>query len=69
MKALHTLDDTRAFIKEWLEHGDLKDACDRFQIDYSIGSKYLNGKIRRPKVQFLAYLKNKAVANYNKLHV
>lgn len=64
-----SLEDTLAFIRKWLEHGDLKDACERFQIDKSIGSKYLNGKLRRPKVEFLAYLKKKAVANYNKLRI
>lgn len=64
-----SLTDTLAFIREWLEYGDLKEACERFKIHKSLGSRYLNGKVKSPKVEFLTYLKKKATANYQKLHI
>jgi predicted XRE-type DNA-binding protein len=64
-----SLSETLAFIRQWLEYGDLKEACEKFQIDKSQGSKILRGKIKHPKVEFLAHLKKKAFENYQKLKV
>lgn len=63
------LSDVLAFIREWIEHGDLREACDKFKIDYSNGSKIVNGKYKRPRVEFLRFLKEKALKNYNKLRI
>lgn len=63
------LSDTLEFIKEWLAPGDLQRTCEKFKINSSYGSKILNGKIRRPKVEILKALKDKAQINCAKLRV
>lgn len=63
------LSDVLEFIREWLEPGDLKSACEKFKIDRSHGSKILKGKVKKPRVDFLKHLKEKALTNYNKLRV
>lgn len=62
------LQDTLAFITEWLEHGDLAAASDKFAIDRSFATKMLKGKAR-PRVDFLKELLTKAQKNYQKLRL
>jgi hypothetical protein len=67
-EARQTVADTLKFIKQWIEHGDIKKAAEKFKIEKSHASKILKGKAR-PRVDFLKELKDKAVRNYNKLRI
>ena len=60
--------DTLAFIKTYIEHGDIKEACDMFKVDRSLASKILKGKAGI-KADFLHYLKTKADKNFAKLRL
>lgn len=61
------LSDVLAFIREWKEKGDVKEACQKFKIPESTGYAIVNGKIKAPRVDFIKYLKDKAERNYAKL--
>jgi len=57
-----------AFINEWREWGDIKEACDKFKVSRVTAHRMLRGKAR-PKGDFLRYLKEKAERNYNKVRM
>lgn len=63
------LAETLEFIRTYIEYGDLTEAAAKFRISTSHASKLLNGKVKRPKVEFLKFLKDKALRNYNKLRL
>lgn len=63
------LSDVLAFIREWTEHGDIKEAAGKFKVEYSQACKMVRGEVKKPKVEFLQYLKEKALKNYNKLRI
>jgi hypothetical protein len=65
-RARQELEETLDFIRTWLEHGELKKACDKYRVDYSHASKILRGK-SRPKADFLKHLKDKAEQTYQKI--
>lgn len=58
-----------SFINEWKSHGDVKEACDKFKVDRSQASKILKGKMRPTNFDWLKYLKDKAMKNYNKSRI
>lgn len=63
------LSDVLAFIREWKETSDVKEACEKFNIPESTGYAIVNGRIKKPRVDFIKYLKDKAFRNYQKLKV
>lgn len=62
------LQDVLNFINEWKEWGDVKEACDKFHVPPVTASRMLRGRAK-PKADFLKYLKDKALKNYNKLRI
>ncbi len=56
------------FINEWKEWGDMKEACEKFNVPMPTASRMLRGKAK-PRADFLKYLKDKAVRNYNKMRI
>ena len=69
MEKPQRLDETLAFVREYIEYGDLKEAANKFKISTSHASKILRGKVKRTKVEFIAHLKRKAETNYQKLRL
>ena len=66
--AKERLKDVIDFINEWKESGDVTEACRKFNISTTVASRILKGKAK-PKTDFLKYLKDKALKNYNKLRI
>lgn len=62
------LQDVLDFINEWKEWGDVREACEKFKVHKVMASRILRGKAK-PKTDFLKYLKDKALKNYNKLRI
>lgn len=62
------LQDVINFINEWKEWGDVKEACEKFKVHKVTASRMLQGKAK-PKADFLKYLKDKALRNYNKIRI